>query len=529
MRTAWVAVVIGVVACKKEPVGDTPRPKAPDDTTVAEADALWKLAPKTAVIGAIVTGRALGLADRAVAFVHRVAGTIPDAEGAVTTIDQLRRMLLGGAASYADAGLDLDRGLAFFGDGTNEGTVMVLPVSDRDRFVATHGTRDGDVDKIGRATCKPIGAHYACSRDPASLVLGGGDLGKHAGVSGVRGEAEMVVDLTSPKLPLPPSVPFKPTGPATLVIGLARGELVIRGHLPATFSDPVAAFTRAKPASFDVTRASGFAILPLDVVASLVPDAQLIPGVSIRELLASVAGPLQITIPAGVADAELRVPLGDPGPATKLLAGCGMLGALVPATAGPGSCSVGPIPPFGISAAIWLDGNTLRGAREQGVIPKGTDAAPPSAAGRELAGYTVAYWGRGSLIGIDVPGVPPQIAPLMRAFGYLSELGMGGRVTPDGASILLVARTIHDNPPEVAAKLEAMIAKGAPWTEVEALAAASPGTPLAADVSAGRIGLMAPNAVIGVLAAVAIPAFIEYMQRGKPRDAEVESTESGTD
>jgi len=49
-----------------------------------------------------------------------------------------------------------------------------------------------------------------------------------------------------------------------------------------------------------------------------------------------------------------------------------------------------------------------------------------------------------------------------------------------------------------------------------------PGSPFASDIEAGAGGLMAPVALVGVLAAISIPAFMKY----KARSEEIESLDS---
>jgi hypothetical protein len=220
----------------------------------------------------------------------------------------------------------------------------------------------------------------------------------------------------------------------------------------------------------------------------------------------------------------VRLPLSDAGPAKQFLEHCDEIGprSPVPITKNPdGSCTVGPIPEVGISGTVWIDGNTVRAAKAKGTIGKGIDGAAPSAAARELADYTFAYWGRGSMIGADIPGMPPEARVALAAMGYFSELGMGVKFRADGFSVLMVARTIHANPDDVVAEIEAAIGAGADTAKVQAIAKAHPGTPFAEDVTAGPMGVMAPTATIGVLAAVAIPAFLGYKKQGAASPADL--------
>jgi hypothetical protein len=125
------------------------------------------------------------------------------------------------------------------------------------------------------------------------------------------------------------------------------------------------------------------------------------------------------------------------------------------------------------------------------------------------------------MIGQDIPGLPPEARVPLAAMGYFSELGMGVKFTSTGISVLMVARSIHANPDDVVTAVEAAIGAGADPAKVAELAKAHPGTPFAADVNAGPMGVMVPTAGLGVLAAVAIPAFLEYNKKSVGSEADL--------
>jgi hypothetical protein len=531
MRNPWwiVALALAAAACKKDAAKPADKgtgsgapvaaPATPLVADVAAVDALWALAPPDIKGGGVVTGNALVLVDKAMTNMRGLLTRTPGMEQAAAQLDVLKKQIVGAATSYAEAGLALEQGIAFFTDGDKR-TVAVLPVADRAKFVAARGgTTQGDVDRIGELTCKPVGTRYACSEDPTFLALGGGDLGTQAGVNGVRGDGELVIVLppADPQQPLP----FEATGPITATLNVREGELVLRGHLPAKLLGPLAEIAALPRAKLDVDSAGGFLIVPLGMATRTLPDVPIVPGVTLHGLFGSFAGPLQAVVPAGASDVDVRIALKDPAPATAVVGTCGELGGLLPVTPAPdGSCQVGPIPQIGVTAAVWVEGNELRAAKAKGPAPKPTAASPPSAAGKELAGYTGAFWGHGLLVGAGVANLPPQAIALMSAFSTLTEFGMGADFRTDGITVLLVGRTIHQNPYALFTRLDAALASGDGAT-VEALAKENPGTPLAHDFAAGPLGLGVPTFAVGVLSAVAIPAFLEYMRKGKGSESDL--------
>ena len=478
-------------------------------------------APKAANVGVVITGRGLDHIDRAVATVKTIAARFPGGQGVVKEIDVARQKLRGTAATDAEAGIDPKKGAALFADAQGDWSVMVVPVVDRDRFLATHGgKKEGDIDRLDKAVCKPIDKVYACSSTPDRLVLGGGDVGAKKGVGGQRGDIEVVAVVP----PLPSVAPLTPTGPVSVVVQMRAGEAVIRAHLSATLQGPLAALAASPQAKFDASAAAGFAVVPLAFAAAQVPPAPLPGGTSARDLVASFVGPLQAVYPAGANDVDVRIPLSDPGPATKVLGACAEIGKMLegrlPVAPTPsGACKIGPLPQMAampVSGEVWVEGKELRAGRQKGTVPKGTDKSPAPAAARELAAYTFAFWGRGSAVGAIDPkmlptDVPSEVHEMLKLFGYISELGMGARFTRDGIDAIVMMRTIHSNPPAVVAEIEAAIQAWDP-AAIQKVAAAHPGTPISEDVAAGYGGMMMPAMLLGVVAAVAIPAYLEYMK-----------------
>ena len=193
-----------------------------------------------------------------------------------------------------------------------------------------------------------------------------------------------------------------------------------------------------------------------------------------------------------------------------------------------GACKVGPLPQMAalpLTGEVWVEGKELRVGRQKGAVVKGHDKSPPSAAAKELAGYTVAFWGRGSAVGaIDPnvlpPDVPQEAREVLKLYGYISEMGMGARFKADGIDALIVFRTIHTNPPAVVSEIEAAIQTG-DAAAIQKVAAAHPGTPIAQDVAAGYGGMLMPTMLVGMMAAVSIPAFVQYQNAAVASEGEL--------
>ena len=507
MRTAaGVVAVVVVVACGKGTGPTTQRtpalpeapPPRPEPSTTEAADALWALAPADSTAGVIVTGRGLVLLDRARAAILAAVHGTPDAEVGAR-LDEAAIELLGTADAPARAGIALDRGLAAFD--TPRGWVVVLPVVDRARYVAaTGGTRAGALDRVRGRTCGPVGDRYACGPDAAAPpALGGGHLGRAAGVDGRRGELELVY-------PVPPQEFIVPSGPASVVATIVRGELVTHARLPGAIQPPLDRWIGLPRATIDLDHVAGFVIVPTGGIP-FVPRP-LVKGVTFADLVGSFAGPLVATAPAGTSYLEVRARLRDPAPFQRLIAACAELSrASIPAVARPGACRIGPVPGLDLTGDIWVEGSELRAAADKGATPTGA-AIPPTATGRELAGYTAAFWGRGS--GFRFAGMVPGLAP---GFPLVSELGLGIRFDADGLRALIAIRTIHANSPAATAELEAGIPSGADGAKLAAdVARRHPSDPVATDAAAGPLGLSLPVQSFGIIAAIAIPAYLAYLK-----------------
>jgi hypothetical protein len=230
---------------------------------------------------------------------------------------------------------------------------------------------------------------------------------------------------------------------------------------------------------------------------------------------------------------DIRVPLNDPAPAQKLIDQCATIEPLqmLGATVANGTCTI-PLPQAQMTVEAWIDGKTLRLGQKQAKPPAVT--APMSPAGKELAGgeWIMAMWGRGTVFStmklppIVVDQLGPEVLAVVRAVSLLNELGLGVRVDGDKLRFLVDVRTAYANPDDVLARFLAIPSRqfftGEASTTAKQIADAAPKSPFAGDFAAGYGGLMVPAAGVGMVAAIAVPAFTDYMRKSKQSEASLQ-------
>src|SRR5450432_2304176 len=137
---AWILIIVAVVACKKDTGGGDSHRGEPAST--AEADALWKLAPEGAIVGVVVSPRAMQMTEHAWQDIHTFIATSPELEPVAAELEQALRTLPSGPdVSLASFGLSAQKGAAIFFTGPNDG-IVVVPLGDRDKFLAAvHGAK----------------------------------------------------------------------------------------------------------------------------------------------------------------------------------------------------------------------------------------------------------------------------------------------------------------------------------------------------------------------------------------------------
>ncbi len=527
-RRDCILVIMGAAAigCSKTSGGG-----AGAAVSAAGVDALWVMAPKDADAGVVVSPRALHAVEAALVRLEQVGKAAPPIGELVQQLEaKLGAAVPGGHLTrWADAGLSADRGFALFhvrgGD-----VLLVVPVADHDRFLAaTGGHADKDGDHLGRTVCRAAGDRTLCSDDVKLLDATRAEPeGRRA--STLHGDLEVWVARSL--LAAPPGAEL--TGDLYAAATIAPGVATARVHVPmkGAMFESFAKADRVKAPGADT--AAGF------FIANLAPALAAMPRprgdvVGIPEALRALAGPITVVAPAGALDLDARVALHDADTIAPLVAGCDRLvtpGGGITATPKDGGCRVHvetPIAPGrpGFDFDVWVDGDTLRASHDRGSPPRATADVAPTEIGKELGdgSWSVVAWGRGALTRTMVTPTTPE--PIYAApFVALCELGIGVRVGDDGVDGLVHVRTIWDNPDDVVAALLPVIAKAVHGddiaADVAAVAAKFPDSAYAADAKSGQAGLMVPTALIGMLSAVAIPAFLDYMHAGRRTEAELE-------
>ncbi len=522
LRIALV-LLASLSACKKaEDTQDTAK-RAGD-----AADALWALAPDKLSGGLVVGPGGLAVVDPVLDKLRALAKD-PELAVLVAPLAQIDVVLGGPQNHLADAGFAIDKGFAFFQ--TEDGALIgIIPMGDRDKLVKTlkgsRGATPADPDTVRDLVCQPVGVNYACSKDKAALDrIGKGQktFGAELAKSGGRGDVELYLGKS-----------LVASGDALVLTGVVtRGQVEVHGFLagaPTGAMAPLVLATRPKP---EVANPAGFIVANLapllEMLGRGLPDVKLPGDVTPAHLLGSLTGQLQATMASGLADYSVRLALGDPKPFTAVVEHCSEYGMLIPLAEqqAPGACRIALKNAFPVELDVWVEGTDLRIATHKGPSPKGkTEVIDPI--GKELlaGGWNYALWGRGSMFasgGVQFPpmpgALPPDAAMMIRGLSAVSEIGVGVKVEADGIHAHALLRTIWSNPPEVAAKLEVITAdavmKNQANVTAKAIADGAPSSPFATDYAAGQSGMMAPIAATGMLAAIAIPAFLDYQKRAR--------------
>jgi hypothetical protein len=498
-RSAGVLLLLLFGCHKRAPAGPDP-------------DALWDLAPDGTKVGLVATPRAVGLADHALTAARALIKS-PDFAAIMPIFDDTVGSILG-HGTLADAGLAPDKGFAVFG--SPEGIVVILPV-DRDKFLASQqGTRGAETDTVHGQYCKPIGEAYACAsaRSLFDRIGKGGLRGKLPSLGG-RGDIEAYAQ----GLPLAAGK----DGDAAIAVEIEPGQIGIRASWTGAVPEWLTAMAKRAAPRVDTEHTSGFAVAE---IASLLPEASEIPiagGVTVKQLVGSVIGPLTASVPAGTTDVQIQLPLLDPAPVRTLVDHCSDLGELLPLAKEqtPGACRISLEGITSLDVDAWVDGNELRLGGHKGAPTAGKSLAL-SPIGAELASgkWTFAFWGRGSILPSTSalpPSLPDEAKLTMRLLDLVEELGAGVSIGQDNIQLRAVLRTAWANPDDVVAKLVAITAEDAATKGPalgKAIADASPDSPFAIDFAAGQGGLMIPTVAAGMIAKAVVPMILRYRHGG---------------
>lgn len=524
--SSFLFVALALAGCKKDKdkaAAPSTSPQAPAST--AEQDALWKLAPEGTIAGVVLSSRGVASVEGGWLAVKKLFATAPElAKPAAKMNDELTKVFGRSDVRLADVGLAPGKGGAIFGlpDGDE---LVIVPLADRAKFLqVTKGTQGADADTIGDHTCKTVKGVYACAK-PAALLdkLGTAPLGDRLKLAGARGDIEVVASIPARGSAAPIQL--------AAVGQVDRGAVVVRGAIqgvPATLTQRLVA---GGAQTIDPAKAAGFAIVnvvPM-LVGAPIPPAPVVPGVTAADLASNIAGPITVQIPPGDIVFDVRVPMKDTALAQKLVDQCDSIPplAMLGAKVDKGVCHV-EVPQLAMALDAWVEGKELR-IGKKGAASAGT-LAPSAFAGELVKGeWAVAMLGRGTVLGgstfppVPIGQVPEEAKMGIRMVMLLNELGVGVRVDGDTVRFVAGVRTVWSNPDDVVAKLMAIspeqVVTGQADATAKQIAAASPSSPFAADIKAGVGGVMIPVATIGVLAAVAIPAFLQYQMKAKRPEA----------
>ena len=473
----------------------------------AVSDQLWGLAPAGARGAIVISPRGVAMLEDGFASVHALFDSSPDFAIAKAQLAEWLGPLGGTAPKLADFGFGPNRGAALYL--MTDGMVAVLPVVDRDKFLAkVKGTKGTDKDTVDTTVCKLVRGHYACATsEPLLATLGQGDLVKHMREARARGEIEIVgAELPFGEQPVV----------VAAAIQLARGGATLRGTVLHPPQRLVSLLERTASVKVDAARTAGFAIVDL---AAWLPqsDEPLVPDVTLKRALASLAGPMVATTPAGVQTMTVDQPLGDAAPLTTLVERCGELPGAdeIEARFEGGVCRF-KAPSWELALDMWIDGTTLRiGNKSAAPAAK---AVPMTPLGAELARgtWSLAFWGRGTMLagppkpGVEPVDVPAESAMVIRLMALVNEIGFGVRRDGDRLHIVAAVRTLFSNPDAVRARLFAITAKDIAATRAAALAepiaSSAPSAPFANDFAAGHTGLLLPTALVGTGVSLIVPA-----------------------
>tara|TARA_R110002073_G_scaffold74100_8_gene181351 strand:- start:61429 stop:63279 length:1851 start_codon:yes stop_codon:yes gene_type:complete len=542
---------------------------APD---VAQTNKLWAIAPANTVMGLVA---APGAASKLHSMMMNIVATAEARPLGAKVLGELRKESKSEVidafdpASIRGAGIDLNGAAAVFMVAKKE-AYIVLPVTDREAFrkvtKGTVETVDGvEFDRIEEdLVCAPKSDRYLCA-STTEMLKGFGDkvdgaLAKQVAElpSEYRGHAEIVMDIPGmAKVDDDFATDFDgQMSDPKLGIGairLGNGSVTIRGwfqvnplnKLAAAVGVPntlVASLGANKPSSI-----LGFR-MPMDAIIAEIPNKEeKLAGLDLKkDVMGNFTGEFVGYTPQSEALwGRLAMGIKDPAPFKTLLnMGCGMAPALgipgIKVTPGDGKCSAMidvaqlPLPdktiaelfekPVSIIAEVKADRFELT----LGTEAPGTDK-PISAMGSELMSksWNFSMWAEGMGITSGATDLPwKQIPETVEAetvdgikmglwiLAQVYEVGMAGAVRDDGIHGVFHLGTYAGDSPEAfkayQAAVTAALASGTATAEFDAIREKWPNS-MAARGGTGA-GSMMITAVTGVVAAVAVPAFMKYKQ-----------------
>jgi type IV pilus assembly protein PilA len=537
---------------------------APPDTS-----ALWALAPESASFG-IVVGDGVGTRLYEIAAeAERIALARPSSRALWDPLRvRLRALPIDplDPASLRRAGFDPARGMALFMDSERVVSLAVLPVVDRAAMRAATGATvekvgDRELDRLDDMVCGEAAGRYVCARTAEAIEAAATP---HASplraaleaVPALRGAIELAVQ--------PARFDPEPGGkqPTLIMAGarFGRGVMTMDVAFDGLPMPPVFGGGEPAPAFRQLDRgASAVARARLDVGALLatsgVPASLPVAGVDARrDVLDQLTGDVALVIGARTG---LMVGVRDEAPVRRALdAWCRLPMPPELASAGvavqvdDGRCTAelpaGVLPflppqlPVSKLVAEVSDGVLRVTTGDAGQSPAATVAASAHSAAvldprRHFVWWTRGYGGLApaakqlEALAAEAPD-PAQVRGWIDAIAWglahVAEVGIAGRI--EGARLLgsYVLVTHAADPDEVYRAYEAAVVRALDgdadgYRTANAELAARHADSLAGRAVAVEAGGQTAAAVVGVLAAIAIPSFVKYIKKSKTAEARV--------
>jgi hypothetical protein len=557
-------------------------------------EVLWGLAPADTKVGIVVAPGTGALLAAGWAEVERSASRWPTMQAGLAELRAEAPAEVFDAAARARMGLDLERGAALFLVSQDE-FALVLPVADRAAFRQRAGGAVEDVNGVavdvgvmGGFRCRDVAEHYVCAGSEAILAA----VGKSDALArriaqrpaGLRGaiEIEAGIEILDQARRMEVHATFPGLSVARVAVQLAPGALTARMYadgkvesaetevmlqIPDTLARRAA---EARPGGFLRLTQPGLgeqaaALLSLAAMSlGLELDTEPLGELTGEVVATSAAGDVfDFSVQLGARNGKRLQPL-----VAELCQAARDAGLPVPVRMEGERCTLrvepllltlaGVPPELAFERPIELALGTSDTALVLHVTLGGQAAAagaPMPPLGRELlnATWNIAMWGHGTALRKMQSAPLLQPAAAIQALSsesketvegasaaiwflsHLAEVGWGIAMRRDGTHAVLHIGTHWANPGEVVrayqALLDRMLAGDDIQADLSTLARRHPRTLLGQSYERGPGGLVTVALAGGAIMAVAIPAFMRYMEmenaRGDESQASLEQPRPG--
>ena len=578
-----VAVIAVAVGCGKKKDGPKAQAEdkveQPTPAPAKSSSSLWDLAPAGAVGGLVFNPGSLEKLYAGFDEARKIAGADPVlgplVDKLVVLSDGPPFDIFSLEATVRDGGVDPSLGFAVFFDAKGEPLLAALPVADMTKLEKFMGEPGEDIEGRrvfaagDRMTCAVAGSRVVCAPDLTAVdasLEGGGSL-----IDGVppraRGDVEVVYDFgKTPDVAAKLGAVIRNPGKLAVAVKLDGGVVAVNAHIAGQVAAPALASRAPSLPVGELDRdAVGLVRVHWDAAAALElvplpPALPLVPGFDARkDFLEQMSGEVVIaTMTGGDATLVVGIALRDSSALKQALpALCKTAAQKIPQLnlepAGD-TCNatfeLPPIPdlPAGLvptgpmrasfevrSGAAWITAGDLR--RPSGGIP---NASAHTAAFRDTPA-TVSAWGRSfdpfAAIGEESRAALDRLIAdntnaKQRAgvragrwiAAHIAEAGFSMSFDDTGASLSFVVATFAADPKDVYAAYEAAVQKDlsgdyAGYRAAMKALATKPDTLAGAQAAIVERGAPPIGAGTGILAAIAIPAFVKYTAKSEMADA----------